>query len=76
MSATGLTTGLTDNENNSHVKISSLNPEVNPVPNCHRFPKSYPVPIHEGMGGTLFPGNFVKYAAQNSALNNNPQNLT
>ena len=59
MSATG-DGGLTDNENNSHVKISSLNPEVNPVPNCHRFPKSYPVPIHEGMGGTLFPGKSVQ----------------
>ena len=38
------------------VKISSLNPEVNPVPNCHRNATDFPLPIYGGMGGTLWPG--------------------
>ena len=38
------------------VKISSLNPEVNPVPNCHRNATDFPLPINFGKGGTLWPG--------------------
>ena len=43
------------------VKISSLNPEVNPVPNCHRNATDFPLPIVGGMGGTLWPGNAVGF---------------
>ena len=46
------------------VAVSSLNPELNPVPNCHRTPMEYPLEIFEGMGGTLWPGNLIELDKQ------------